>query len=261
MRILLIGFAKIAYMPYLSFYLNALVGTGAEIHIVKWNRDNAPDVSLDQESIVIHEFDCEQLDEASKLKKIHNFVKFRHFAQRVLRDQVFDRIIVMQSLPAVLLADILLKEYANRYIFDYRDYTYEDITPFRKTVEKLVMSSYATFVSSDAFRYALPKVEKIYTSHNLTLESLEHQLKSKRIWVNSKPIRIAFWGFIRHEKINEEIIRKLGGDTRFELHYYGREQQTAWNLKALVAKEQFSNVFFTEHTCRKSGMLLQNRRI
>ena len=244
MKILLIGFAKITYMPYLNFYLSVLEGTGAEIHIIKWNRDNTSDVSLEQDKIVVHEFDCKQLDEASRLQKIPNFLKFRYFTQRVLHDQVFDRIIVMQSLPAVLLADILLNEYVNRFILDYRDYTYEDFGVFKNVIGKLVKASYATFVSSDAFQDALPKLDKVYTSHNLLVDSLAHRDAHPVRLQSRLPIRVAFWGFIRHEKINEEIIRKLGGDTRFELHYYGREQQTARNLKALVAKEQFSNVFF-----------------
>ena len=58
MKILLIGFSKITYMPYLNFYLSVLEGTGAVIHIIKWNRDNTSDVSLDQDKIVVHEFDC-----------------------------------------------------------------------------------------------------------------------------------------------------------------------------------------------------------
>lgn len=261
MKILLIGFSKITYMPYLNFYLSVLEGTGAVIHIIKWNRDNTSDVSLDQDKIVVHEFDCKQLDEASRLQKIPNFVKFRHFTQRVLHDQVFDRIIVMQSLPAVLLADILLNEYANRFILDYRDYTYEDFGAFKSIIGKLVKASYATFVSSDAFRDALPKLDKVYTSHNLLVDSLAHRDAHPVRLQSRLPIRVAFWGFIRHEKINEELIRKLGEDTRFELHYYGREQQTAWNLKALVEKKQFSNIFFMEHTCRKSGMLLQHKPI
>ena len=113
MKILLIGFAKIAYMPYLHFYLSALKSTGAEIHIIKWNRDKTSDASLDQHKIVVHEFDCKQLDEASKLQKIPNFVKFRHFTQRVLRDQVFDRIIIMHKgkIVASGTIDQLKKDY------------------------------------------------------------------------------------------------------------------------------------------------------
>ena len=108
----------------------------------------------------------------------------------------------------------------------------------------MVKASYATFVSSDAFRDALPKLDKVYTSHNLLIDSLAHRDAHPARLQSRLPIRVAFWGFIRHEKINEEIISKLGEDTRFELHYYGREQQTAWNLKALVEKKQFSNIHF-----------------
>ncbi|NLW71089.1 MAG: hypothetical protein GX061_08430 [Eubacteriaceae bacterium] len=41
-----------------------------------------------------------------------------------------------------------------------------------------------------------------------------------------------------------EIIRKISADERFELHYYGREQQIAFNLKSYVKNNRVKNVFF-----------------
>lgn len=51
-------------------------------------------------------------------------------------------------------------------------------------------------------------------------------------------------GFIRQENINREIIRKISNDIRFELHYYGREQQAAFNLKSYVQEIGATNIYF-----------------
>lgn len=106
--------------------------------------------------------------------------------------------------------------------------------------------SYATFVSSNAFRRFLPQNQssKIYTSHNLLEDSLLHRDEKEKHGIPSDKIRIAFWGFIRDEEINREIIKKLSADARFELHYYGREQQVAFNLKEYAAELGAENVFF-----------------
>lgn len=243
-KLLIVGFTKLSYMPYLNFYLEALGDTQTEIHVVSWRRDSEKDLKFWNSRIIVHEFVRDQEDQIAKIKKVSNFIKYRLFVISLLNKMRFERVIVLHTLPAVLIADKLLRRYCGRFILDYRDYTYEDFGAFKSVIGKLVKASYATFVSSDAFRGALPKLEKVYTSHNLLTDSLAHRDAHPAQLQNRLPIRIAFWGFIRHEKINEEIIRKLGGDTRFQLHYYGREQRTAWNLKALVEKNQFSNVFF-----------------
>lgn len=243
-KVLLMGFTKIAYMPYMNFYLEALDGADAEIHVVKWQRDQEADIALGDDRVVVHEFARTQADEVAKFSKIGNFLKYRAFVKRLLKRMGFDRIIVLHTLPGVLIADVLLRKYREKFILDYRDYTYESFSPFKKLIGALVNASYATFVSSDAFREALPKVSKVYTSHNLLVDSLNHRDVRSAQSREHTPIRIAFWGFIRHEAINREIIRKLGNDDRFELHYYGREQQTALNLKAFTAENNYKNVVF-----------------
>lgn len=246
MKILVIGFTKIKYMPYMNFYLDNLETVSNDVHLLYWNRDLQEENTLALSDVTCHEFRCFQEDDVSKLSKLRSFAKFRHFALRTIKEGKFDFIIFLHSLTGVLIADELRRHYANRYIFDYRDSTYEGFLPFKQIVGLLVKRSYATFVSSDAFRRFLPKSEaaKIYTSHNLLVDSLNHRDDKEKYGIPSPKIRIAFWGFIRHEEINREIIRKIAADQRFELHYYGREQQVAKNLKAFSQEIGAANIYF-----------------
>lgn len=246
MKVLVMGFTKIKYMPYMNFYLENIDGTSNDVHLLYWNRDlKEEDVSA-LEGITLHAFCHMQQDEVSKLSKIGSFNKYRNFAIDVLDREKFDFIVVLHSLPGVLLYNKLQKEFRGRYIFDYRDSTYEAFLPFKRIIGRLVKGSKATFVSSDAFRRFLPESEKhkIFTSHNILMDSLSHRDEKKSYGKLSNRIRIAFWGMIRHEEINREIIRKVAEDERFELHYYGREQQIALNLKTYVNQIQANNIFF-----------------
>jgi hypothetical protein len=101
-------------------------------------------------------------------------------------------------------------------------------------------------VSSNSFRAFLPEAakEKIHTIHNIDTKALSHAKADKADFVAGEKIKIAFWGFIRDEGLNMQIIRQLGNDERFELHYYGREQQIAKNLKSFAEQSGFGNVFF-----------------
>lgn len=230
----------------MNFYLDNIEQTNNEIHILYWNRDLKKEDTSHLKHVVLHEFKCKQEDDVSRLSKIGSFIKYRNFALSLLKNDQFDFIFVLHSLTGVVIADKLIKQYSNRYIFDYRDSTYEGFTPFKAVVGKLVKSSYATFVSSDAFRSFLPYDEKykIFTSHNILIDSLAHREDKELYGIMSSKIRIAFWGFIRHEEINLKLIDKISKDSRFELHYYGREQQIAKNLKNYVFNHHIDNVFF-----------------
>ena len=245
MKILIVGFTKIKYMPYMNFYLDNIDVSRNDVHLLYWNRDLTDEdtMSLD---ITLHEFKCYQEDDASKLSKLSSFRKYRIFALKLLKEHCFDFIIVLHSLPGVLIAGELKKNYQHKYIFDYRDSTYEAFRPFKSIVADLVKGSCATFVSSDAFRRFLPQSEsaKIFTSHNILIDSLSHREEKEKHGIPSDKIRISFWGFIRHEKINREIIRKIAADKRFQLHYYCREQQIALNLKQYAKEIGAVNVFF-----------------
>ena len=244
MKILIVGFAKIKYMPYLKLYLENLSRETNEIHLVYWNRDEQTENLASVEGLKLHEFKSYQEDEVSKISKIGNFLKFKKLVKSVLKDD-FDFIIVLQSVTAILLFDVLVsKRFKGRYIYDYRDSTYESIGVYKSLVEKLVSCSHTTLVSSKGFQKYLPVSEKIKFTHNILSEDLSYLNSKKYMKIFSDKIRIGFWGFLREEAINLKIIEKISRDARFELHYYGREQKTVHNIKKYVSDNAIKNVFF-----------------
>jgi len=245
MKILIIGFTKIKYMPYLNFYFDN-INKKNEIHILYWNRDLKGEDLTKFENVIFHEFRCFQKDDISKITKIRSFIKYKKFAKEILKKNNFDFVIVLHTLPGVLISNVLFKEYLQKYILDYRDSTYEWFFPFKKRIGRLVKNSKYTFVSSKGFVKYLPDLEKhkIYISHNLLLDSLNHRKDREKEFAFSDRIRISFWGFIRQKELNISIIDKISKDNRFELHYYGREQQIAFELKEHVNNNEIKNVFF-----------------
>ena len=242
-KILIVGFAKIKYMPYLNLYLENIDREKNNVHLVYWNRDLKEEDMGSLHGITLHEYKRFQEDEVSKLSKVGSFVGFRRFTEKVMKEG-FDFVVVIHSIPAVILSTTLLKSYKERYIFDYRDFTYEAIAPYKRVIHALVKNSYKTFVSSDAFRKYLPQnTDKILTTHNILTEDTLHKTAARYEPEGGK-IRVGFWGFIRQEDINVEIIKRFSQDDRFELHYYGREQKTARDLKEYVKDNNIRNVFF-----------------
>lgn len=248
MRILIIGPGKLKYMPYVHFYLDNIGQIKNEIHLAYWNRDEKEEDTASFSNVLLHEFKCYMVNDAPLSLKLKCFAKYRFFCKRILKHVDFDFIIALHSLTGLMLFDILTRKFKERFILDYRDSTYEDYSFFRNLVGRLVKKSYCTFVSSDAFRKYLPdsEIAKTHTSHNLLEESLNHRLYEKN---PCKRIRIAFWGFIRHVDINCVLIDRIAADDRFELHYYGREQKDALELKQYVLNHKYNNVYFHGEYC------------
>lgn len=244
MKILVIGPGKMKYMPYAHFYLDNLDWKAHEIHVAYWNRDEKEEDLSQFEGLHLHEFRKYMVNDATLKTKLRLFYSFRKFCLKILKQTEFDFIIVLHSIPAVVLYDCLTKKYVGRYIFDYRDSTYEPrVKFFKKAVGNLIKKSHITFTSSDGFREYFPTdcQDKIVTTHNLLEDSLSHRNYDKK---HSNRIRIAFWGFIRHAEMNKYLQDRIGNDERFELHYYGREQIDAKILKEYASQKGYSNVFF-----------------
>lgn len=242
MKILLLGFAKMKFMPYASFYLDKIDYEKNEVDVVYWNRDlKDEDLTKYNEAIRFHEFRDEMADWIGKKQKISHFYRYRKFVSGVLRKKRFDVIICLHTLPGLLVLDKLLRQYSGKYILDYRDSTFEKNKTFGKLVRKLAGAAEVVFVSSDAFRRFLPddKVETI-TSHNILEDSLSHRDNG---YVKSNKIRLSFWGLLRHYKHNEKVISRLGNDDRFEIHYYGREGSTGENIRKYISANNIINVF------------------
>lgn len=245
MRILLLGFTKMKFMPYASFYLDKIDCKKNSVEIVYWNRD-LQDEDLDRydKSIVFHEFRAQMEDSIDKYRKLKFFYQYRKFVKKLLKRKDFDFIISLHTLPGLLVLDSLCRLYSKRYILDYRDSTFENNALFGRMVRKLALNAHTVFVSSDGFRQFLPteRVETI-TSHNILEDSLSHRDDRKNGLVKSERIRISFWGLLRHYKHNLKIVDGLANDPRFELHYYGRELSMGRMLREYITQKNIHNVF------------------
>lgn len=244
MKILILGFTKIMYMPYLRFYLDEIDTKKNDVYLAYWARDDKNDSPLPEN--VKGRCYRNPMEDAIPLKrKISKILGYGRFAKKIINEVAPDFLIVMHSTTAFTIKNVLTKKYSKRYIFDYRDLTYENKFGFyKKAIGQITEHALATFTSSDGFRSVLPDLDTVYTSHNIISNADEiHKHYLAREKRSTAPIRAAFWGLLRHREINEQIIQKLCGDPRFEVHYYGRAQGKMLELMKESAK-QFPNFEF-----------------
>ena len=245
MKILLLGFGKIAYMPYMNFYIDTLKNReDIEFELIYWDRDGKPDADIPKSINKVYKFEAHLEEQLQFKKKLKYFFRYRAFALKVLRKNQYDKIIVLHTTPGLTLLDYLRLHYKGRYVVDFRDISYEYIPIYRKLVGWLVSGSAVTYVSSDAFRKFLPDLDNIYTIHNYLEDSLKYKMLRKAESRKREMLRISYWGLVRQVEVNKKFMDAVGNDLRFELHYCGRMQQDGRDMEQYARDKQYSNVFF-----------------
>ena len=242
MKILLLGFVRIAHMPYMYDYVSLLGGTN-ELHLVSWNRNGKEDAAVPDGVIKSFVFGDHVEDADSIQKKLPHFMRYRKFALRIIDDEKYDRIVVLHSTPGITILDRLRNQYRGKYILDYRDVSHENHGFYRKLILELSQNAGLVLASSPSYMKYLHNAGGVFLKHNLLRVSCDHRERESRDCPSS-PIRVRYWGMIRHELANKAMIDALGGDARFELHYNGREEEVAKRLKEYVAQCGYSNVYF-----------------
>lgn len=240
MKVLLLGFVRIAHMPYMYDYVRFLGGSH-ELHLVSWNRNGRPDAPV-PEGIAKSFVFGDHVEDADPIqRKLPHFARFRKFALDVIDSEGYDRIVVLHSTPGITILDRLKRNYCGRYILDYRDVSHENFGFYRKLILSLSRNAGLVLASSPAYFKYLENAGGVLLKHNLLLSSRVQKSDGRP---DGMPIRVRYWGMIRHERANMAMIDALGGDNRFELHYNGREEEVAGRLKAYAAERGFGNVFF-----------------
>lgn len=236
--IIVIG--NIRYCPFLKKYLSALEKGKIKYKVLYWEREEE---NVDYNQEIYYSFKHKSKLDRSAFSKIFDFIKFRRWVISKVQECKFDKLILLTTLTGVFLFDFLMKNYKGKYIFDIRDYSYENYKIFKFIEKMIVKNSYFTSISSDAFKNFLPKSDKYINCHNLVYNDLQYV---KKICKNKKlkNIKVVWNGTLRYFEHQKKIIDKLGNDNRFTMIYHGSgpEEQKYRNY---VSQKGYSNIFFT----------------
>lgn len=215
MKYLLIGFFSRTYMPYMEKYETILKEYRIDYDIVFWNRDaESKDITH-----IGNEYTFSCVTTTSGLKKLLPVYKYIKFIKTLIRKNRYNKLIIFTTMPAILLRSMLLNEYRGKFIYDYRDTTYEHWNFFRHFVNKIIDSSYFTAISSRGYMHVLDDNPKIIINHNISNES--YIVERAKDLSKLERINIGFLGYIRYFDINGRLIDALKNSQKYVLSYYG----------------------------------------
>ena len=234
MRYLLVSYDDYFNIPYIRYYEEMLLRQNIDYDIVLWNRSGLP-VSLPN-AYVFSAKDCR-----SKVGKIIPFLRWRRFVLELISKKQYDRLIILTTMPAILLSDLLLKRYSGKFWLDIRDFTYENVPFYKNMVWKLVQSAASVSISSPAFSIFLPNSENILLTHNIsnTGWATEHCQQDMR----QRPLCIGFVGGIQFEMQNRYLLRQFANNQKYSFKYIGKVHPGC-NLKRFCQENRIKNVQF-----------------
>ena len=213
MRYLIVTYDDYFNIPYIRYYEEFLTSQGQPYDIVLWNRSG-------KQVDIANAYIFYGKDSHHKLGKIRPFLQWRQFVLSVLRKNKYDRLILLTTMPAVLLADKLLGEYRSRFWLDIRDFTYENVGFYARVVHKLVHAAAAVSISSPAFQRFLPESDHIYLTHNISNQHAEE----KYCTLNPQADRycIGFVGGIQFAEQNKQLLTQFANREKYLLKYVGK---------------------------------------
>ncbi len=214
MKVLIIGSFDLFLLPFAKKYTAYFEEAGIDYSFIYWNRKDEP-APNDGHYIV---YNCPMNTYRSPVWKLKAYMGFRKFALQYINSGEYDRFVFLTSQAMVLFANHT-KRLAGKYIFDYRDETYERYGFYRRAITKCIRRSSATPISSPGFR-------RIFTEEVQDKFVLCHNTKEYPAWdgshaAPSQPLRVNFWGMIRHVDYFKLVNRVLGNQLDFEVNYYG----------------------------------------
>lgn len=233
--IILYGSFELA--PYSKKYMNILERSGEKYDLIGWRREEIPQYAGDN----VYMYGGEAAKRySSPTQKIKPAFGFRRYVKDIINKKNYDRLIILTTQTALMLSDVLLGRYKNRYIFDYRDRSYEYIMPYRTFVNSIIKKSVETVISSPWFADVLTDKKQYILAHNMPDEYNGFYKKTLVKKDPSERLSVGYIGALRAYDYHRQLIDTFADDSRFEFHTYGCGDDTK-RLSEYAAK--FDNIY------------------
>lgn len=219
--------------PYVEYYIDLFEKNHIDYRLMIWDK-----LGINEKADMVYHFIADDFD---RKRILMGHVGFARRCKTYIRREKLDCLVVFTIAPAFMLGRMLLKQYKGRFIFDIRD-----DSPFRRKfpiyLERLCLAASNIVVSS--FAYAKWCTRDSVLCHNVNLSMLHAHLNDEAKQGFKSPVRIVYAGMMIEEDINLEVMRQLGKDPAYRLHYVGRSNVGKETLIQYAEQNNLSQVTF-----------------
>lgn len=235
-KIAIIGFHNLHLMQFLYKYTEILDSYNVDYDVLYWERDDVQyPIKFKGRPL---KFTYATSNYMPRWKKIIGYLKCRSFFEKQIKDNKYEKIILLTTQTAIALAPLVLARYKKNYIYDFRDLSMEKFFPYRAIEMKLIKSASFVSISSLGFIEFLSADGAYVLSHNCKNLTINKKSMSK-----DTPIRITFWGMVRQETFQKRICDKFGNNDQFVISYHG--EGCTKRLEEYCREKHYNNIHFT----------------
>ncbi len=234
--IILYGSFELA--PFAQLYMNMLAESGEKYHLIGWKRE--AQLTYAGDNVFVYGGRAAKRF-SSAASKVIPAEGYRRFVKKLIRKYRYDKLVILTTQTAVILADVLLGSYRGRYVFDYRDRSYEYIAPYRALVNAIIKNSAAAAVSSPWFTEGLTAKDYLLV-HNFRGECLGKGRDVCAKKADGEKLVIGYVGTLREFSYHKALIDIFADDGRYEFFTYGCGDDTE-------ALAEYAGNFGNIHVC------------
>lgn len=238
MKIAILSAVNIRHMSLISLYTDILKKNHVDYDIIYMDKYNEEEA-----------FDCKTRYRYVNVigrrwprffKKI-KYMLFVPYAERILKKNKYDFVIVWNDVAIFMFADFLRRHYAGKYCMNVRDNMYYDKPFWNRRYGRSFQKAAFVTISSRGYLDILPKGIDYVQIQSLNLSVLDGMRKHDGLRSEGEPIRIGFIGYVRYFERNQKLLDAFANDDRFELHYYGTKANV---LQAYAQEHGIRNTAF-----------------
>ena len=218
--------------PYADKYIDACKKINAPYEVIIWDRSGKNLEYPNNYKVFREKSDIY----TSKWNKLGAFLRFRRFLKKTLKYNNYEKLIMLATLPAVLCYPELKKRYRGKYIFDFRDMSFEQYGFYNRLVGRICDYASFTCISSPGFADIL-KQENYVVANNFRYADIKNTAEHMK--PVSFPIKLLNIGVSRGESFNRALADTFGNDPRFSVYIVGMGNDTPFFLEYAA---QYSNI-------------------
>lgn len=237
-KIALVGVHNLHLMQFLYKYTDILDSHDIDYDVLYWDRDMDESIKVKPLRGKKFAYKYRMSNYQPKYKKIRGFIGCLRYFMQIIRNNRYDRIILLTTQTALPLYLFSRTVRRSKFIYDYRDVTFEKIGICRILIQKIIANSAFTAISSFGFKAVLGNSPKFLMSHNVS--NLQYEPVEKSL---SDDLRIVFWGIIRQLEWNKRICDIVGNASGVTLTYHGEGEYK--DLEAYCKEKGYKNIQFT----------------
>lgn len=234
-KVAVLGITNLKHMSLISLYTSIFNENGIMYDLIYIDKYN-----IEEKNTARNVYKYKSNNETNSIfGKIKHTIRFKKYAEKTLRENKYDFVIVWREQTAAIFADFLRKHYFQRYCVNIRDLWSKYNVFITVGLKKALKGSNFNTIASEGFLSYLPSKYQYLFINSVNIDILK-SVENVSIKRNRDVIKIKSIGTFRNDSYFFKLVDSLANDRRFEIHFIGQGSE---RMARYCSQHGYDNVF------------------